>query len=148
MSTTTARSSDYLQKMGYVCCLVEKMVTIPARPGQPERKFLKDAFDFCDLLCTDGNHMLMVQSTTTANQSSRVNKILGIKAAALCLRAGADIEVHGWSMKGARGERKLWTVTVTELGLDSAGNVKVVSQRDYLPGRKHMEVPEMANLPF
>ena len=111
--TPTARSLKHLRSIGYTVCTVERWI--------PQTKQRLDAFGFGDLLAcrweADGRIML-VQVTTVAHQSQRLVKILETEAAKIWLRAGGLIQVHGWSKKGGRGERKTWQVSVREITLE------------------------------
>ena len=53
------------------------------------------------------------QTTTTGHQANRLAKILSLDSAGAWMKAGGKIHVHGWSKRGPRGKRKLWTLTVT-----------------------------------
>lgn len=109
--TPTARSTQWLKDNGYIVAKVEQRLPIPG-------KFItRDAFNFGDLLCAGcGNKEMfgaiaLVQVTSTGNMSAREKKILAIPEAALWVNAGGEIWLHGWSKKGARGERKTWQLT-------------------------------------
>jgi hypothetical protein len=52
----------------------------------------------------------MIQCTSASNTSSRVKKILAAPITPTWIAAGNQLEVWGWSKKGARGKRKVWTV--------------------------------------
>jgi hypothetical protein len=133
--SNTARSKRWLEKQGWTVGGTEQIVRIPPRfPGDKPKMFKRDLFNFSDMACfkpinfirtapgirafaegQDGGTML-VQTTTTANQSARVTKIKGIPEAEGWLRAGGRIQVHGWRQKGGKGGR--WLLTVQEVGID------------------------------
>jgi len=132
--TMTKRSLDYLRKHGYVAAVVEQWIRFPKREngkmvfhnGQPVMDQTKrDLFNLADIVAIHAPDQhtgikqgtLFVQSTTIPNQAARIDKIKGVPVAYDILRAGNQIEVHGWAKKGARGARKLWQVTVTKLWL-------------------------------
>ena len=105
----TQRSLDKWRKLGYSVCVVEKWV--PASPAGFKGPIItRDAFNFGDLLaCKVGvNGALLVQTTSGANVSARVQKIRGISEAEVWLAAGNRIVVDGWRKVGPRGKRKLW----------------------------------------
>ncbi len=116
--TPTARSLVWLRSKGWLVCVVEKW--IPASPaGYKGRIVRQDAFGFGDLLAVRGPLTILVQCTTASNMSSRVHKIEALPAAAMWLgSAYRRIVVHGWSKKGPRGKRKVWTCSEFEIGFD------------------------------
>lgn len=99
----TQRSKAHAKKMGYSVAIVEHW--------NPFARVRQDLFGFGDLLCMRPNApLLLVQTTTTGNMSSRVNKIAELPASSHWLSTGNQIEVWGWSMRGAKGKRKVWTI--------------------------------------
>jgi hypothetical protein len=101
MSSPTQRSLALLRRSGFTAAVVEKWLPIPGK------SIRKDLFGFADLL---GFHpvqrlFVLVQTTTLANLSSRLAKVQAQPIAALWLRAGGIVEVHGWVRRG-----KTWTV--------------------------------------
>jgi hypothetical protein len=79
--------------------------------------------------------VMLVQTTTTANQAARVTKIKGIPEAEGWLRSGGRIQVHGWRQKGGKGGR--WLLTVQEIGID-----------EDFPGTLKSEEKNTANAPL
>lgn len=65
----------------------------------------------------DENDIALFQFTTTPNMSAREAKIRASKEAAYWLRCGGKIYVYGWAKRGARGKRKVWTLTEREISL-------------------------------
>lgn len=57
------------------------------------------------------NGVLGVQTTTTGHMNDRKEKLNNLPAILLWASVGNPLEVHGWSKKGPRGKRKLWTLT-------------------------------------
>jgi hypothetical protein len=120
--TPTARSLQYFRKLKIPCCRVEQRLPIPG-------KFVtKDAFGFGDLLVMGyvrygdvvgpkfrDAGISLIQVTSTANMSARENKIRSIPESALWLESGGRIYIQGWSKKGPRGQRKVWTLTEKEI---------------------------------
>ena len=106
----TARSLEYLREQGYTADVVERWL---------QQAFVrKDWGGFGDVLaCRPGSPILMVQTTSASNLSARYWKTIALPAAETWLRSGGAIELHGWSLRGPRGKRKLWDVTVKEITL-------------------------------
>ncbi len=117
MSSPTQRSLKELRRLGFVAGVVERW--------NPHAKIRQDLFGFIDIVALTPetwdaeNRMgfLAIQSTTTANQAKRIEKIKAEQRALTWLKSGGRIFVHGWSMKGKKGKRKLWTLNETEIEL-------------------------------
>jgi len=72
----------------------------------------QDLFGFGDTMAlspTTYNDALLIQTTTGAHRAARVAKILANAHLPIVLRH-LRVEVWSWSLKGARGKRKLWTL--------------------------------------
>jgi hypothetical protein len=120
--TPTARSMKYFRDQKVPCCRVEQRLPIPG-------KFVtKDAFGFGDLLVLGYLHyadvvgphfreagISLIQVTSTANLNAREEKIRGIPEAVMWAESGGRIFLQGWSKKGPRGKRKVWTLTEREI---------------------------------
>lgn len=78
----------------------------------------QDLFQFGDLLVANGDHIALVQVTTTGNMGAREKKIFSLPVHKIWLAAGGRIFVHGWSRKGPRGKRKVWCITEREVVAD------------------------------
>ena len=99
------------------------MATVVERYNSHTRR-RHDAFGFGDILVVDHKRgSLLVQACRGADTANRATKIKTERReeALRWLKAGNRIEVWGWSKKGARGRRKLWTlkrvvITKKELG--------------------------------
>lgn len=70
-----------------------------------------DLFNFGDILCIGNGEIVIVQTTTASNMSAREKKIMDNPYAHEWIKSGGIIVLHGWSKKGAKGKRKLWTLT-------------------------------------
>ena len=70
----------------------------------------KDLFNFIDIVAIRPGEILAIQTTSSSNMSARIQKIMSLPAAKHWIDAGGEIIVHGWSKKGPRGKRKLWTL--------------------------------------
>ena len=120
MNSPTQRSLAKMRKEGWQVCVVEKWI------AQARQRF--DAFGFGDLLaCQPGQRITLVQTTSRSNMMARYHKIIGLPSAETWLRSGGKIILHGWSKKGARGERKLWQCAENEITL-----LEIQAQRDEL----------------
>lgn len=79
-------------------------------------KCRQDLFSFVDILALRQNELMAVQTTSGSNVSARLEKIRNAPAAAVWLSVpNHRLVVHGWSKRGARGERKLWTCREVEV---------------------------------
>src|SRR5947209_2418568 len=100
----TQLSLRHLERAGYTAAITERW--------NPWARVRQDLFGFGDLIAFQaGQPVLIVQTTSTSNQSKRVAKIRANQTAALWVQAGGRIEVHGWR-KSKAGR---WQVTVTEV---------------------------------
>jgi hypothetical protein len=128
VTSPTARSLEVLRQRGYLADVVERRLA--------GTFVTKDLFGFIDVLAMQPGQwtidpdaavalkegrfipqpgLLAVQTTTVANQASRIKKILAEPRARAWLDCGCRIMVHGWALKGARGKRKLWVLTETAI---------------------------------
>ena len=107
----TARSLKYLRSQGYHAYVVERWI--------PRARVRKDVAGFMDILAWGGSpaSLLAVQATTGTHVSDRVDKIVhgGLsdadQMALVAWKAqGHWVCVHGWSLQGPRGKRKVWTL--------------------------------------
>lgn len=112
-TSPTQRSLKYLRAKGYVVDICEKW--------NAYTRTRKDLFGVLDLVCLGHGTILGVQ-TTSGPGSSRITKILAEPRAKVWLENGGKITVHGWSLRGARGCRKRWTVREVEITLADYGN--------------------------
>lgn len=115
MSSPTQRSLALLRKEGFVAQVVEKY--------NPYARVRVDLFGFIDIVaikkecgkCAGINGVVGVQTTSAAHIMERVRKILSIPESKIWLECGNKIIVHGWSKKGAKDKRKLWSVNTKEV---------------------------------
>ena len=108
----TQRTLAWLRERHYTAAVVEHW--------NPHARRRVDLFGCLDILALDGEvGVLGIQVTTTSNLAARYRKIR--EECAIVMREWLDcrnrLQIHGWSKKGARGTRKLWTLTVRELSL-------------------------------
>lgn len=98
----TQRSLKKLRSEGWLVAITERW--------NHHAKCRQDLFGFADLIAVKGNEVLAVQTTSGDNVSHRVEKIRALASAPLWLASPMrKIIVHGWSKRGPRGKRKLWT---------------------------------------
>lgn len=125
MPSPSARSLKHLREQGWQVAMVEKWNSYA--------KIRQDVWGFADALgcrtqimtCTAAPYLLPVsvqeialfQFTTTPNMSAREKKIRVSKEAAYWLNCGGKIYLHGWSKKGPREKRKVWTLMEREVQL-------------------------------
>ena len=104
-----ARSLKYLRENGYTAQVVERFNYFA--------HVRQDLFGFIDIVAIkEGeNGVLGIQSTSTGHKSDRKKKAETFDALKTWLNAGNRFIVHGWSKKGQRGKRKLWTLTSQEI---------------------------------
>lgn len=101
------RSLEWFRKQGWYAFSTSRWVQ------QAGRRI--DFGGFADIIAYSPALGIIVacQTTTTDHQANRLSKILSLEAASGWMKAGGKIHVHGWSKRGPRGKRKLWTLTVT-----------------------------------
>lgn len=110
--TPSARSTKYLRDRGWIVCRVEQTLHMPGKPWGNK----KDAFGFGDLLAARPGPEIqqamiaLVQVTSTGNLMARWKKIAAEPLAQKWKEAGGNILLHGWSKRGPRGKRKVWTL--------------------------------------
>lgn len=100
----TQRSLKVLRERGFTCGIVEKW--------NSHVMVRQDLFGFADIIAMKpGDGIWAVQVTTSSNVAAHRAKIYGEPRHQVWLKSGGQIWLHGWSKKGARGKRKLWTLT-------------------------------------
>jgi hypothetical protein len=112
-TSPTKQSLRELRKQGCLVAITERWCSFTKRRH--------DLFNFIDLLAIAPGYMLGVQTTSAANLSARVKKILTDEQVApqakAWLAAGGLVECHGWRLAGKSGKRKLWKLTVRRITL-------------------------------
>ncbi len=123
--TPTARSLAYLRARGACAEVVEQMVRVPAGPGRRPRAFRRDLLGCLDIVAIEPGRpgVLGVQACRTADQANRLAKIRFEPRARLWLQAGNRILVIGWAKRGARGARKVWQPSITEVTIEMLAGV-------------------------
>lgn len=110
----TARSLREMRGRGYHCAVVEKWNAFA--------KIRIDLFGFGDILCfKDGESgVTAIQATTSPNISARLKKINENSYVQPWLRCGNNLIVHGWSLKGKKGERKTYELDERPIPISSS----------------------------
>jgi hypothetical protein len=104
LTSPTARSLGECRRLGWTAQVVERW--------NPHSKTRLDLFGGVDILALDGlPGCLGIQATTTAHAAAREAKLRAEPRMAAWLAAGNRLEVWAWAKLGARGKRKLWTLT-------------------------------------
>ena len=122
--SATQYSMRYLRKQGFEVWKTEQTVRAP-NPVVPGtfKIWKRDLFNFADLVAiretTRGT--LYVQTTTVSHQADRIAKVANLPVVQTIVKSGNFVHVHGWAKKGPRGGRKVWQLTVTEIGFDQDG---------------------------
>jgi len=115
MTSPTARSLVQLRKDGYIAQVVERWNSFA--------NIRQDLFGFIDIVAIhpEQKGVLAIQATSNSggNVSAHHKKIIAEPRSRLWLKCGNRILLWGWSKKGARGKRKLWTLTSIDITLDS-----------------------------
>jgi len=98
-----------LKKDGYIPAIVEHWNRFAG--------IRQDLYGFIDIVAMHPAHkgLLGIQTTSTANMSARVKKIINEPRARVWLTSGNSILVWGWSKKGERGKVKHWTLTSKQI---------------------------------
>lgn len=110
MTSPTQRSMKHLRDNGWHPVIVERWDHFA--------KIRRDLFGFADIIAMrEGDKPILVQTTTGSNMAARREKILASDVAALCLRSGFRIVLHGWrKVKVKRGGLAMrWEVREEEL---------------------------------
>ncbi|MDH5251877.1 MAG: hypothetical protein OEW25_01010 [Nitrospira sp.] len=101
----TQRTLAELRKRGYTAYVVERW--------NPHAKIRQDLFGFIDILgMRPGEPLLAIQATSAGNVNARVTKIMATPLSQDWISTGSRLEVWGWAKRGAKGKRKLWTLTI------------------------------------
>jgi hypothetical protein len=110
--TPTQRTRDWLKRRGITSQIVERWNAFA--------KVRQDLFGFCDIVAL-GGRIVAIQVTSGSNVAARIEKIYDTPAARDWLKAGGQIEVHGWRKAGDRGKRKLWALRRVAVEFDGMG---------------------------
>ena len=134
-TTPSMRTKRALDSIGYLNANTEQWIRIPNSPIGGIRR---DLFGFCDRLAIGGGELIFIQCTVQDRASEHVEKLLANEPARkICemgvLRHGTygnhipyRVQVWSWAKRGARGEKKTWTVKIIDLTLKLAGKGDVI----------------------
>lgn len=100
-------SLAHLRKLGYRCAIVEKW--------NPHARIRQDMFGGIDIVAIRFGETCGVQACRNADLAEHRTKLFEEPRMREWIEAGNRLLLHGWAMKGARGERKLWTLREQEL---------------------------------
>ena len=100
--TPSALSVELLKQRGYIVQKVEYW--------NPFARRRIDLFGCIDIVAIKHGEILGVQTTSWANVSSRLNKIHESKEMLMWVKAGGQIEVHGWKGSAKSPEVKITMV--------------------------------------
>lgn len=114
-ATPTSRSLGHLRKRGLDADVVEKWI--------PAVKRRKDLFGVIDIVAISDHACIGVQTTSASNLSARRTKAEEEPRLERWLKAGCRFELHGWGLKGARGKRKTYQLTLQVAWLTAHGIV-------------------------
>jgi len=114
----TQRSLDHLRRNGWTVHIVEKYL-----PARGSMKFPRriDAFGVGDILAMrppmNGlpGSIALVQCCPGPSHAKHKDKILEIPEFDIWKKAGGRVFLQSWAKKGARGEKKRWTMREEEL---------------------------------
>ena len=111
MTSPTARSLQELRKQGLVCQVVEHWNAFS--------RMRNDLLGVIDIVAVGVGivGVLGVQATTTGNMMARIQKGMAEPRLKVWLQSGNHFQVWGWSKKGKRGEKKVWTLTKKQIVL-------------------------------
>jgi hypothetical protein len=90
----TSRSLEVLRERGYMAAVTEKW--------NPYARIRQDLFGIVDLVAVGKGELVMVQTTSASNVSSRLKKIADSPVLPLLREAGVRLLVHGWRKKKGR----------------------------------------------
>lgn len=108
MTSPTQRSKKLLEDAGWTVGIVEKW--------NPHVRIRQDLFGFADLLAMKPGFRPMLLQVTSTGWADRVAKIMDEPRAAIALKSGFDIQVHGWrKLKSNRGRWTPKIIPITEI---------------------------------
>lgn len=109
MTSPTARTLAALRQDGWTAEVVERFNSFTKRRH--------DLFGGIDILAFRDGEIMGVQATSDSHVADRVAKLSYIPELRKWVAGGRRLEVWGWSKKGPRGKRKLWTVRTVAMGV-------------------------------
>ena len=106
----TQRSLAFIRANGHTCQVVERWNQF-ARVRQ-------DLLGFIDIIAVGPLIGIVGVQATASGVSARLEKIYAEPRAREWLASGGRIEIHGWTLKGKRGERKTYQLRCVRVYLD------------------------------
>lgn len=120
-TSPTQRSLKHLRDQGYTAAVVEKW--------NPHAHIRQDLFGVIDIVAMRADvGILAVQTTTMGNVPARKLKAMGEPRLKVWLESGGLFTLHGWSMRGKKGKRKLWEIRTEEVTLQSYADLKAFAE--------------------
>lgn len=132
-TSPTQRTLAKLKALGFTAGIVEKWNQFA--------RIRQDLFGFCDIVAMrEGVGTVLIQACAGASHAARRDKVLAEPRAAIAAKCGNRIEVWSWAKRGARGDRKLWTLNREDLTAQlrepsSVGTVKPDANAEMETGR-------------
>ena len=115
-SKTLQRSMEYLRDQGYTVGKVE----------MPWNRFSKVRQDFCGFADAIAYHLeknetLAIQACTDdGGVQKHLEKLLALENVRVWVsQPSRRLEIWGWGKRGERGKRKLWTLRIVPITLDT-----------------------------
>ena len=87
-TSPTQRTLQLCKKAGWTAQVVERW--------NPFANIRQDLFGVIDVVALDGSRIIGIQTTSGSNVAARLAKIRDTPAAAMWLRSGGVLIVHGW----------------------------------------------------
>ena len=106
----TQRSLALMLAHGHTCQVVERW--------NPFARVRQDLFGFVDIVAVGPLIGIVGVQATSSPVAARLEKIYAEPRARKWLAAGGRIEIHGWTLKGARGKRKTYQLRCVRVYLD------------------------------
>jgi hypothetical protein len=112
MASHVSRTLELFRERGWTACVTERY-----------NSFIKQKFDalgFGDLLaCHEGPPpWIMLAQVCGADVAPHIEKMRAEPRMREWLKSGGCVYIYGWTKKGARGKRKVWTVREVEVVLN------------------------------
>jgi|SRR6185503_5764511 len=118
MASHVSRTLELFRDRGWTACVVEKYNSFS--------RFKTDAFGFGDVLvCHQGPPAwIMLGQICGADVAPHVEKMKSEPRLRTWLCSGGCVYIYGWTKRGARGKRKVWTVREIEVVINETGVIE------------------------
>lgn len=111
----TTRTMHRARELGFTAEKVEQRIPIPNAKFAPTRDFI----NIIDIIAfKPGVGIVGIQATSDSNHAARMDKAKAEPMLQTWLESGGRFEVWSWGLRGARGDRKVWTLRREELLAD------------------------------